>query len=132
MPLYRSRTIAAWLAVLLGVFGAHRFYLYGWRDTWGWLFPVPTLLGLVGFFRMRIVGLDDTVGWVLVPLLGVMVAIAMLSAIVYALMSGANWARRFGTAGSPGPGDVTTAEAPGPDIAAVLAAVVALLVGVRH
>ncbi len=115
--------MAAWLAVLLGVFGVHRLYLHGWRDPWGWLFPLPTLLGLVGFFRMRNLGVDDTVGWLLVPLLGVMVAVAMLSAIVYALMPAEKWAHRFG-----GSGEDASATA-SIRIGAVLAAIVALLLG---
>ncbi|MEO5732694.1 MAG: TM2 domain-containing protein [Rubrivivax sp.] len=131
--LHRSRTMAAWLAVLLGVFGVHRLYLHGWRDPWAWLFPVPTLLGLYGAIRMRNLGVDDTLGSLLVPLLGVMVAVAMLSAIVAALMSGETWARRYGSGGSGRAGSdaatAPTAAANGPGIGSVLAAIVALLVG---
>ena len=44
----KNKTLATWLALLLGPLGMHRFYLYGWRDTLGWLMIVPTLLGLNG------------------------------------------------------------------------------------
>lgn len=96
----RSKTFATWLAVGLGVFGVHRFYLHGLRDRWGWLFPLPTLLGLAGVQRLRAFGQDDPVTWVLLPVLGLMVSIAMLSAIVIGLTPDEKWQARFG---HPGP-----------------------------
>src|SRR5581483_5454292 len=33
---FRSKTFTALLAFLFGTLGAHRFYLYGWRDLFGW------------------------------------------------------------------------------------------------
>jgi TM2 domain len=91
----RSKTLATWLALLGGVFGLHRFYLHGWRDAVGWLYPVPTLLGLAGVQRMRAFGQDDRVAWVLIPLLGLALSAAMLTAIVYGLTSDEKWAARF-------------------------------------
>ena len=91
---YRSKTVATWLAVLVGALGAQRFYLHGRRDRLGWLFPLPTLLGLWGAWRMYTLGQDDRVAWVLVPLLGVMLTIAMISAIVAALTPDAKWDAR--------------------------------------
>jgi hypothetical protein len=92
----RSKTLATWLAVAAGTFGAHRFYLHGWADRWGWAHPLPTLAGLAGVLRMRLLGQDDVVGWVLAPLLGLAVAVAMLEAIVIGLTSDERWAERFG------------------------------------
>jgi len=91
----RSKTLATWLALLGGAFGLHRFYLHGWRDAVGWLYPVPTLLGLAGVQRMRAFGQDDRVAWVLIPLLGLALSAAMLTAIVYGLTSDEKWAARF-------------------------------------
>jgi hypothetical protein len=91
----RSKTLATWLALLGGAFGLHRFYLHGWRDAVGWLYPVPTLLGLAGVQRMRAFGQDDRVAWVLVPWLGLALSAAMLTAIVYGLTSDEKWAARF-------------------------------------
>lgn len=109
--------MAAWLALVFGTLGVHRFYLHGARDKLGWLFPIPTLVGLYGFLRMRALGVDDTLGSILVPWLGVMISIAMLSAIFYALTPDAKWRQRHGAdAGSSG-------------IGAVLAAILALLIG---
>jgi hypothetical protein len=73
----------------------HRFYLFGFRDVWGWLHPWPTLIGLYGMQRVREFGQDDHLSWALIPLLGFVVAAAMLSAIVYGLMPDERWDRRF-------------------------------------
>ena len=35
----KSKAVATWLALLLGVFGLHRLYLYGLRDKLAWLLP---------------------------------------------------------------------------------------------
>ena len=90
----KSKTLAAWLALLTGTLGGHRFYLYGWRDRWAWLHPLPTLLGLVGALRMRNLGQDDHAAWLLIPLLGLMLAIAMLATILIGLTPDEHWAER--------------------------------------
>jgi 4-hydroxybenzoate polyprenyltransferase len=111
-PRYRSKTVAAWLALLLGALGAHRFYLGGLRDTRAWLYPVPTLLGLLGVLRMRTLGQDDAQGAMLVPLIGVTVSLAMLAGIVIALTPDEKWDARHnpGTSGhASGWGAVTAA-----------------------
>jgi hypothetical protein len=113
----RSKTLATWLAVVGGAFGVHRFYLHGWRDAVGWLYPVPTLLGLAGVQRMRAFGQDDRVAWVLIPLLGLALSAAMLTAIVYGLTSDDKWAARHRQPLQP------TGWAP------VLGVIVALLLG---
>jgi hypothetical protein len=113
----RSKVAATWLAVIGGAFGAHRFYLHGWRDLPGWLFPVPTLLGLAGVQRMRAFGQDDRVAWVLIPMLGLALSAAMLTAIVYGLTPDDKWAAQHGQAPQP------TGWAP------VLGVIVALLIG---
>jgi hypothetical protein len=96
---YKSKTIATWAALIGGSLGLHRFYLHGLRDRWGWLFVPPSLLGLYGVLRMRALGADDHAAWVLIPLLGLSVAIAMISAIVYGLMPDEKWNARFNPAG---------------------------------
>jgi TM2 domain len=90
----KSKTLATWLALLLGAFGAHRFYLRGVRDVWAWLHPLPTLAGLYGVQRVQALGQDDRLSWLLLPLLGLMVAQACLAAIVHGLTTDAAWAER--------------------------------------
>jgi hypothetical protein len=115
----RSKTIATWLAIVGGVLGLHRFYLNGWRDALGWLYPLPALAGLVGVVRMHNLGQDDRVAWLLIPLLGLSLSAAMLSAIVIGLTPDERWAERYGA----GQGPQSTAWGP------VLGAIVALLLG---
>jgi hypothetical protein len=115
----RSKSLATWLAVIGGTLGLHRFYLHGWRDLPGWLFPLPTLLGLAGVQRMRAFGQDDRVAWVLIPVLGLMISIAMLTAIVYGLTPDEKWAARHNPGQLPQPTGWTP----------VLGVIVALLLG---
>lgn len=93
-PHRKSKTLATWLALLLGSLGAHRFYLYGWRDWIAWLHPVPALLGLAGAIRMSNLGQDDHAAWLLIPLLGLMLVVGMGSAIVIGLTPDEKWAAR--------------------------------------
>ena len=96
----KSKTLATWIALVGGSLGLHRFYLHGLRDPWGWVHPAPTLLGLYGVERVRALGQDDQLAWVLVPLLGLTVAAAMLTAIVYGLTPDEKWDARFNPQGA--------------------------------
>ena len=96
---YRSKTLATWIALIGGAFGLHRFYLHGLSDRWAWLFIPPTLVGLYGVQRMREFGVDDHLAWALIPLLGLMLAATMTSAIVYGLMPDERWNARFNPSG---------------------------------
>ena len=115
----RSKTAAAWLAVLAGPLGLHRIYLYGARDALAWLHLLPALAGAIGVVRMRNLGQDDTLGWLLMPLLGAVISASMLTAIVWALMPDERWDARHN------PGRRSAAAGWG----AVLAAIAALMVG---
>jgi hypothetical protein len=116
---YRSKTVATWLGVLAGALGAQRFYLHGARDWLAWLHTAPTLLGLWGAWRMQVVGQDDRLAGLLVPVLGLMLSISMLSAIVSALTSDERWDARYN------PGHPLHPTGWGP----VLGAILALLIG---
>ena len=94
----KSKTLATWLALTLGSLGAHRFYLYGKRDWLAWLHPLPTLLGLGGLVRMNNLGQDDLAAWLLVPLFGLMLSIAMASAILIGLTPDEKWHARHNPA----------------------------------
>lgn len=116
---YRSKALATWIALLLGSFGAHRFYLRGSRDTLAWLHPLPTLAGLWGVHRAIELGQDDHTAWLLLPLLGLMLSQAALCAIVYGLTADALWDAQH----NPGIASRKTGWAP------VLGVVAALIVG---
>jgi hypothetical protein len=96
---YKSKTLATWIALVGGSIGLHRFYLHGFRDRWGWLFIGPTLIGLYGVQRMRLLGGDDHVAWVLIPLLGLTLAVSMITAIVTGLTADDQWNARFNPSG---------------------------------
>jgi hypothetical protein len=103
-PPYRSKTLATWIALIGGSLGLHRFYLHGFRDPWGWLFPVPTLIGLAGVRRMVELGQDDRLAWLLIPILGLMLAGTMLAAIVYGLTPDEKWDARHNGGATSAPG----------------------------
>ena len=117
--IYKSKTLATWIALLGGSLGLHRFYLKGRRDVLAWLHPLPTLVGLVGVQRMLELGQDDQLAWLLLPLLGLMLAQAALYAIVYGLTPDERWDARH----NPGARVHTTGWGP------VLGAIAALMVG---
>jgi hypothetical protein len=133
----RSKTAATWIAIVGGPLGLHHFYLHGWRNAWGWLYPLPTLVGLAGVIRMRNLGVDDRLSWALVPWLGLTISVAMLCAIVIGLTTDAKWARlhagdparpvvqatREEDEESPPPGIVRTGYGP------VLGVILALMIG---
>ena len=118
-PQPKSKTLATWLALTLGSLGAHRFYLYGARDRWAWLHPLPALLGAAGAIRMHNLGQDDHAAWLLIPRLGLMLSVGMLAAIVAGLTPDEKWSARFN------PGGTVAATRWGP----VLGVVLALLLG---
>ena len=91
----KSKTLATWIALLGGSLGLHRFYLFGARDVWGWLFILPTLVGAYGVYRMRELGQDDILAWLLIPLLGFALAASMLNAVVFGLRADDKWNAQF-------------------------------------
>ena len=119
----KSKTFAAWLALVGGPLGLHRFYLRGLGDMMGWLLPIPTALGLYGIERVQQYGQDDVLSWLLIPLLGFTFAGCCLTAIVYGLMAPERWNARF----NPG----APADAPSGHTrwATIFAIIVALMVG---
>ncbi|HEY8048787.1 MAG TPA: NINE protein [Ramlibacter sp.] len=120
---YKNKTLAAWLALVGGPFGLHRFYLHGMRDWLGWLLPIPSLLGIYGIVRANQIGLDDPWSWFLVPLLGMTVAGCALMAIIYGLMTREKWNARFNA--QAGEGDV----AGGTNWYTIVAIVISLMFG---
>jgi hypothetical protein len=87
----KNKTLATYLALLFGIFGAHHFYLKGLGDKWGWLQFAITSIGIVGIRRIWVLGHDDRLAWVLVPLVGFSLFAACLAAIVFGLASEAKW-----------------------------------------
>jgi len=97
----RNKTLATWLALLGGTLGLHRFYLRGLGDWVGWLFPIASGLGWWGVERLQALGQDDKLSWVLIPFLGLSLAAACLSAIVYGLAERDKWNARYAAGQGP-------------------------------
>ena len=119
----KSKTLAAWLAFLLGPLGIHRFYLHGLGDLLGWALPIPTALGLYGIQRVQRLGQDDGLSWLLIPLLGFTIAGCCLTAIVYGLTTREKWNARH----NPQAGE--EADAGGTRWATIFAVALALMFG---
>jgi TM2 domain len=88
---FKHKTTATYLALFFGTLGAHRFYLKGLGDKWGWLQLGVTAIGIVGIRRIWVLGHDDRLAWALVPLVGFSLFAACLAAIVFGLASEAKW-----------------------------------------
>lgn len=106
---YKNKTRATLLAALLGGIGAHRFYLYGKKDRWAWvyvlLFPLSVLAGVIAALAIGLTpdekwdashnhesGRTSSSGWPLVIILvltfaagatGLLAAIARLFDLLY-------------------------------------------------
>lgn len=87
----KSKTTATWVALVLGMFGAHRFYLKGMKDVWGWLHIPFALAGIVGVMRFQNLGQNDTIAWILMPIFGATLGAACLASIIYALTPAETW-----------------------------------------
>jgi TM2 domain-containing membrane protein YozV len=61
---HKNKTLATLFAFVLGGLGAHRFYLYGKKDTWAWahlfLFPLAVY---AGFIEALVIGLTPDEKW---------------------------------------------------------------------
>jgi TM2 domain-containing membrane protein YozV len=94
-PRFRSKTLTAALAFFLGSLGAHRFYLYGKRDFFGWAHLVGTMMGIPGVLLLIASERTSMPGWVLAFFGTVSVISACLAAIVYGLRPDENWDAQF-------------------------------------
>jgi len=85
-PEHKNKTFSSLLAFLLGGIGAHRFYLRGVNDTWGWVHAasVPAI-GLV-----MAAAPDADIFFKLLPLF-LSVLAGFLQALVLGLMSDEKW-----------------------------------------
>lgn len=88
---FKSKTLAASLALFFGVIGAHRFYLKGWRDVLGWLHIPLFAVGFWGAARFINFGVDDYGARMALPMLGLSVGVALFQALLFGLTPDARW-----------------------------------------
>ena len=97
----RSKLLTVALAFLLGSLGAHRFYLGGLRDQYGWLHLLAMLAGVVGVASMVADAGSPALNWTFAVAGGASVISAFLAAIVYGLRPDDKWDARFNPGGTP-------------------------------
>lgn len=95
LPRFRSKTLTALLAFLLGSLGAHRFYLRGWRDVFGWAHLIATALGVRGVMLLAATERTSALGWALAVPGAISLLAAFLAAIVYGLRPDQKWDAQF-------------------------------------
>jgi TM2 domain-containing membrane protein YozV len=94
-PHFKSKTVAAGLAFLLGFAGAHRFYLYGRRDPFGWLHLACSAFGPAGLLLLGASTRGSMTGWIFTVIATASLLAAWLTAIVYGLRPDRKWDARF-------------------------------------
>jgi TM2 domain-containing membrane protein YozV len=92
---FKSKTCAALLASLFGSIGAHRFYLHGRRDVFGYLHIVGLALGVAGALLLMRTHRTSIAGWLLAIPGAASLLAAFLAAIVYGLRPDDKWDVRF-------------------------------------
>ncbi|MES2832837.1 MAG: NINE protein [Pseudomonadota bacterium] len=64
---HKNKTLATVLAAVVGIIGAHRFYLYGHRDRGAWLYvllsPLVLITVFAGFIAALRMGLTPDEKW---------------------------------------------------------------------
>lgn len=89
MARHKNKTLATALATTLGGIGAHRFYLFGWKDAWGWAHLLAAGMSLPAFLPG-----DKPFGdFTLLPLVLSMLA-GFLEALVIGLTPDEKWDSR--------------------------------------
>ncbi|MFZ6649540.1 NINE protein [Undibacterium sp. TJN25] len=90
---HKNKTLATFLAALLGSIGAHRFYLRGWKDKAGWLhlatLPISIILGNLYF------GLPMLLTY---SLLVLSLLVSAIEALVLGLSPDEKWDAKFNPA----------------------------------
>ncbi len=94
-PRFRSKTLTAALAFFFGSIGAHRFYLYGLRDIYGWAHLLGAVIGAPGLLLLYATERASVAGWIMVIPGAVSLFAALLAAIVYGLRPDEKWDAQF-------------------------------------
>ena len=61
---HKNKTLVTFLAAVFGGLGAHRFYLYGKKDMWAWVYVLLFPLSIfAGFIEALVIGLTPDDKW---------------------------------------------------------------------
>jgi TM2 domain-containing membrane protein YozV len=83
---HKNKTFATFLALILGGLGAHRFYLYGWKDLWAWLHFATLLISLLLVYTIT----DLTLMFAAGPLI-ISVLVSFIETLVIGLTPDEQW-----------------------------------------
>lgn len=97
----KSKLITVALAFVAGSLGAHRFYLRGFGDKFGWLHLLATLAGAIGFASLLVDAGNAAWNWTFAVAGGTSVISAFLTAIVFGLRPDEQWDARYNPHGQP-------------------------------
>lgn len=88
---YKSKTAVSLLSALVGSLGLHRFYLYGYRDIFGWIYLSASSL----YLAVAAVSLSSSSLGVRVALLfPIPVFVSAIEALVIGLTDDTKWDKR--------------------------------------
>lgn len=88
---HKNKTLACVLAIAAGWAGAHRFYLYGFKDKAAWVYPIVSLIYV---FVALVAQRTDSMGALIFVLLPVPIFVALLEALVQGLTDDRVWDQR--------------------------------------
>lgn len=97
----KSKLITVALAFLLGSLGAHRFYLKGATDKFGWAHLLATLAGVIGIASLVLGSGSTPLNWIFAVAGGTSLISAFLTAIVFGLRPDDKWDARYNPNGRP-------------------------------
>ncbi len=100
-PRGKSKLITVALAFVAGSLGAHRFYLKGVGDKFGWLHLLATVAGAIGFASLLLDTGNPAMNWTFAVAGGISVISAFLTAIVFGLRPDEQWDARYNPHGQP-------------------------------
>lgn len=91
---HKSKILATLLSALFGGVGAHRFYLHGSRDFWGWNYVVAFLLFVCALFLMRT---QQSLVLIFIALFPLSVYAGLIEALVIGLTPDDKWDAKHNT-----------------------------------
>lgn len=97
----KSKLATVALAFLFGSLGAHRFYLKGPGDKFGWAHLLATVAGVIGIASLRLETGSTALNWTFAVAGGASLISAFLTAIVFGLRPDDKWDARYNPHGKP-------------------------------
>ncbi len=97
----KSKLATVALAFLFGSLGAHRFYLKGLGDKFGWAHLLATVAGVIGIASLRLDAGSTALNWTFAVAGGASLISAFLTAIVFGLRPDDKWDARYNPHGQP-------------------------------